>query len=50
MVDLEAFPIKIKENTKEDLYEFLYNNDDDVSKKAKKIKKIKVIQKKVELL
>lgn len=46
MIDLEAFPIKIKENTKEDLYEFLYNNDD-VSKQARKIKKVKVIQKKV---
>lgn len=41
MIDLEAFPIKIKENTKEDLYDFLYN-DDDVAKKAKKIKTKKV--------
>lgn len=40
MVGLEAFPIKIKDNTKEDLYEFLYMNEN-VSKNAVPIKKTK---------
>lgn len=43
-VDLEIFPIKISDKTKEDLYECLYTNDD-VSKQAEKIKKVKIIQK-----
>lgn len=45
MVDIDLFPIKIKETTKEDLYQFLYDYSSDVANNEKKIKKIKVIQK-----